>query len=73
MKSVADALREATAARVLAMPAADRVALALDLGDEDAARFAAAAGCDLDTARRRLAATRQVGRTPSRAAMGERS
>lgn len=69
MKSVADDLRLQTVAAVLALPVGDRIDLALALGDDDAARFAAASGCDILTARRRLAASRQHGRTPSRSAM----
>ncbi|HEX6973703.1 MAG TPA: hypothetical protein VF147_04840 [Vicinamibacterales bacterium] len=72
MKSVADGLRERTAARVLAMPAAARIALALALGDQDAALFATAVGCDPDTARRRLGASRRHGRTPSHCAAATR-
>jgi hypothetical protein len=66
MASVADDLRARTAARVLAMSMRERIALALALGDDDAARFAEASGCDVATARRRLAQTREHGRTPSR-------
>jgi len=70
MPSVTDALRAQTVARVLALPPHARIALALALGDDDAARFARASGCDLSSARRRLADTRRRGRTPSRCAGG---
>lgn len=68
MRSVADDLRRDTVTRVLALPAAERVALALALGDEDLARYVAHTGLDVDEARRHLHAQRTRGRTPSRAA-----
>lgn len=68
MASVAATLRAKTAARVLAMTVRERIALALALGDDDAARFARVNGCDVDAARRRLSQTRRRGRTPSRSA-----
>ena len=65
MASVAESLRARTVARVLAMPVRERIALALALGDDDAAYFARANGCDSDAARRRLAQTHRRGRIPS--------
>ena len=66
--SVADDLRARTTARVLAMPVADRIALALALGDDDLALYVTASGLDPDEARRRLRGRRQRGRTPSASA-----
>ena len=68
MTSVAEDLRARTVARVLAMPMRERIALALALGDDDAAQFARCNGCSPDAARRRLAETRRRGRTVSRCA-----
>lgn len=68
MASDADDLRARTVERVLALALKDRIALALALGDDDAAAYSRSSGCDLDEARRRLARTRQRGRTPSRSA-----
>jgi hypothetical protein len=68
MTSMADALRDRTREQVLAMPIADRIRLALTLGDEDADRYARAQRVDRAEAIRRLAAQRQHGRTPSSAA-----
>jgi hypothetical protein len=68
MASAASHLRARTVARVLAMPVRERIALALALGDDDAALFARCNGCALDAARRRLAETRRRGRTASRCA-----
>lgn len=65
MSSVAEDLRARTVAQVLAMTVHERIALALALGDDDAALFARCNGCDLAAARHRLAQTRQRGRTPS--------
>jgi len=68
MKSVADELRAETRARVLGLPVAARIALALQLGDEDAALYAAHAGLEIDEARRRLHTQRAHGRAFSHAA-----
>ena len=68
MRSVIDELRRDTVTRVLALPAAERIALALSLGDEDLARYVSYTGLDADQARERLRAQHARGRTPSRAA-----
>lgn len=68
MRSVVDDLRRDTVRRVLALPAPERIALALSLGDEDLARYVAHSGLDVDDARQRLHAQHARGRTPSRAA-----
>ena len=68
MKSVADQLRAETRARVLDLPIAARIALALHLGDEDAALYATHAGLPIDEARRRLRTQRAHGRVFSLAA-----
>jgi hypothetical protein len=72
VSSVADDLRSRTAARVLALPVASRIALALSLGDDDLARFASATGLAGAAALRRLRSQRQRGRTPSACASGPR-
>lgn len=63
--SVADDLRTRTTARVLAMTIAERIALALALGDDDLAQFVRSSGLEPSVALRRLRARRQDGRTPS--------
>jgi hypothetical protein len=68
VRSVADELRQRTVARVLAMPMAHRVVLALALGDEDLARFIRTSGLTADEALARLRAQRVKGRIPSTAA-----
>jgi len=68
VRSVADDLRLRTIARVLAMPIAARVQLALSLGDEDLDLFVRTSGLGRDEARRRLRAQRARGRAPSGAA-----
>jgi hypothetical protein len=68
MRSVADELRRNTHARVLALPMMARIELALQLGDEDAALYAAHAHLEAGEARRRLRAQRANGRAISRAA-----
>jgi hypothetical protein len=68
MKSVADRLRRQTVASVLRLSAANRIDLALRLGDEDAARLAAARGISEAEARRLIRASRQIGRSRSSAA-----
>lgn len=65
MRSVADDLRRSTAARVLELPIAARIALALSLGDDDLALFARTSGLAPDAARLRLRAQRSRGRQPS--------
>jgi len=65
MKSVADALREATRRRLSALTAAERIELALALGAQDVELYAATAGLDRDEARRRLRAARRLGRASS--------
>ena len=65
MRSVADQLRQQTVARVLALPVAARVELALSLGDDDLELFARTNGLARDEALRRLKAQRQIGRRPS--------
>ena len=68
MRSVIDELRRDTVTRVLALPASERIALALSLGDDDLARYVEHSGIDADEARHRLHAQHARGRTPSRAA-----
>ena len=63
--SIADDLRAQTTARVLAMPVADRIALALSLGDDDLELFARTSGLNRNAARRRLMNQRRRGRSPS--------
>jgi hypothetical protein len=69
---VADDLRERTIARVLALPVAERIALAFRLGDDDLALYVRASGLEPDEARRRLCARRHAGRTPSASAALDR-
>ena len=67
MKSrVADEVREAQTREVLAMTPGERVELALRLGDEAVATFAAARGLTHDEARRALQREGQRGRRYSR-------
>jgi hypothetical protein len=73
VRSVNDDLRRRTSARVLDLPIAARIRLALSLGDDDLALFARASGLAREEARRRLRQQRASGRTASRAAaIGER-
>lgn len=65
MQSVADELRGASRAAVLRLAPIDRVRLALDLGDADVRRFAAAKGVSVAEARRMLSAGRRIGRVAS--------
>jgi hypothetical protein len=65
MPSAADALRRDTITRVLQKSVAERIALALSLGDDDLEMFVRASGLEPDEARRRLRARRARGRTPS--------
>jgi hypothetical protein len=72
MRSVADGLRRDTVERVLAMTVAERIALALSLGDADVDQYVRATGGPPQEARRQLTARRHDGRTPSRAAAPDR-
>jgi hypothetical protein len=63
--SVGDDLRTRTHRRVLEMAVAERIALALSLGDQDLALFVAASGLSAEEAKQRLRTQRQRGRTPS--------
>jgi hypothetical protein len=65
MPSVADFARARTRALALAMPASERMALALVLGDEAADLYARMNGVSPAEARQYLAAQRQRGRGPS--------
>lgn len=65
MPSVADGLRRRTAERVQAMPIAERIALALALGDDDLDLFVRASGASAADARRQLRARRAEGRAAS--------
>ncbi|MDH4065587.1 MAG: hypothetical protein OEW19_14410 [Acidobacteriota bacterium] len=65
MRSVADALRQRTLARVLDMPLAARIALALSLGDDDLALFVRSSGLERGEALQRLRDRRHLGRRPS--------
>jgi hypothetical protein len=73
MRSVADEVRRQRQAALCALADAQRVDLALRLGDEDLAAYCAAERLDPGTARQRLRARRQLGRRPSRCAGGEGS
>ena len=68
MISIADQLRDESRRRVLAMSPAQRMELALRLGDEDARLYAAANGVSDAEARLVLARRRQAGRLPSKSA-----
>ena len=65
MKSVASVLRERTAADIRRLTPAERVELALRLGDEAIESFRAAGGVDRGTAIRLLERRRQATRRPS--------
>ena len=65
---MADDLRLRTIARVLEMPVAARMQLALALGDDDLDLFVRTSGLEPDEARRRLRAQRARGRVQSDAA-----
>ncbi len=62
MRSVADDLRREDARALAALSAAERVALALRLGDDDLETFRAANGLDREGALRALRRARQSGR-----------
>jgi hypothetical protein len=68
VKSVADRLREEDRRTVLAMTPAERVRLALALGERDIETYRLSHDPPLsrDEARRRLGRQRQIGRRPSR-------
>jgi hypothetical protein len=68
MRSVADSLRRDTHERVLRLSIADRIALALSLGDADLDLYIKTSGKTREQARRDLSAQRAKGRTTSRAA-----
>lgn len=65
MKSVATVLRKRTAADIRRLTPAERVELALRLGDEAVESFRAARGVDGRTAIRLLERRRQATRRPS--------
>jgi hypothetical protein len=70
MRSVADDLREESRAEVRAMTPAERVALALELGERDLELYCQANGLTREEAMRLLDRRRQLGRsTPSRCAL----
>lgn len=71
MSRVADSLRAKTAAADRARTPAERLLLALRLGDSDAALLAGARGLGEEAARGLLRRQRQVGRRPSRCATEE--
>jgi len=68
---VADRLRSETAALDRARSPSERLLLALQLGDSDAALLAGARGVGEEAARRILRRQRQAGRRPSRCAAEE--
>lgn len=64
MESLADVLRRERARSETTMSAEERVALSLQLGDDDLRIFCESAGLGEPEARRELRRRRQVGRTP---------
>ncbi len=66
MRSLADGFRTESARAVAKLPVSERVALALRLGDRDAALYRTAHGISDSDARRALASARNVGRASSR-------
>ena len=66
MKSVADDLRAELREEVNRLSVAERIALALRLGEEGVERFRLANGLDRETAIRSLEKRRQAGRAPSK-------
>jgi len=66
--AVGDRLRRRVREEVERLSPEERVALSFRLGEEDLQLFRAASGLDRQAALQRLAAQRQVGRQPSRAA-----
>lgn len=65
MRSVADDLREDTRRRMQRLSAVERVRIALELGDADAAALAAARRITVAEARAVIARSRSIGRRPS--------
>jgi hypothetical protein len=63
-KSVADELARAESERVARLSSAERVALALALGERSIADYAAARGLDREAARKEIERERQAGRRP---------
>jgi hypothetical protein len=72
MKSVADALRLRNVERVLALPLAERIQLALSLGDQDLDRFMKTSGLDRREALKQLCDAHAHGRQPSACASPRR-
>jgi len=68
MSALANFLRQRTDDDVKRLNAAERIQLALSLGDDDLRLFCAASGLEADEARRRLVARRQHGRRYSASA-----
>jgi hypothetical protein len=66
MRSVADALRLDSSRALATLPVAERISLALRLGDEDIARYQMAHRVSEADARRVFNRARAVGRLPSR-------
>ena len=65
MRSVADDLREEQRREMLALSVDERIALALELGEEGIALLMSAQGIDREEAIRRIRRTRHIGRRPS--------
>lgn len=70
MRSVADDLRSETRHDVARRTPAERIDLALQLGDDDLALLCAARGLAREEGRRLIARSRRVGRMPSVVAGG---
>jgi hypothetical protein len=66
--AVAHAVSQAQREQLAAMSPAERVALAVRLGEEGIASYMATHGLDRQTAIARIRATRRVGRRPSSSA-----
>lgn len=66
MRSIADDLRAESAQATARLTAAERVALALRLGDDDVALHRSAHGLTEDESRAVLRRARAIGRVPSR-------
>lgn len=66
MRSIADDLRRESAEAIARLTAKERVALALQLGDDDVALHRAAHGTTEGESRASLRRARAVGRIPSR-------
>lgn len=62
MSALATLLRQRALADTQRLSAAERILLALSLGDEDLRIYCAASGLDTAEAQRRIAAARQIGR-----------